>query len=218
MESNSIDKYSAEILRSINEYKKHAGNNKKIPALQNTHVFEEDGEFSIQLRTAEDMFIENFRFVIGKKGKISLRQKKKMEWKSGDNGEPREKPVYEPIQLEIGELLLAKFRFGKFRGQFQEVHYGDNDRFRIDFNKFTHVTRLDEIQYLYYSMENRRFTIAQRFERPIGQAGGGTRYWTTIILPRLIENVTDVEEMLIGLLGSKTVEFLNNLHKAALAA
>lgn len=102
--------------------------------------------------------------------------------------------IFDEIEIH-GVLVDNKF---EFVNSFQAMHFKDKES-QLDFNQFSYVKKIGDIHYLFYSDKLRHFTLAVKKENPKGEAGGGMRYWETIMIPRIIYTRYDVIELLKGL-------------------
>ena len=95
---------------------------------------------------------------------------------------------------EISTSLIENYGFLK-------VITPPSQRDELDFNKFSCVKRIHISHYLYYSDIMKHFTIAFRYDKPkgISGAGGGVKEFDYMMLPTVIENISDVENILIAL-------------------
>lgn len=76
-----------------------------------------------------------------------------------------------------------------------------SQREQLDFNKFSCVKRIHISHYLYYSDIMKHFTLAFRYYKPkgISGAGGGVKEFDYMMLPTVIENISDAENILVAL-------------------
>lgn len=80
--------------------------------------------------------------------------------------------------MEVTRHLIDKHGFDEYR-ETRDPLYGEN------LDQFTAWKRIGDIHYLMYSEVLGYFSIVVRHERHKGLAGGGTKYRTSVMLPRL---------------------------------
>ncbi len=80
---------------------------------------------------------------------------------------------------------------------FTKIHNLDKE---FDYDKFSHILRIHEMHYLFYSEDLKYFSIGVKYERPKGKAGGGYDQWNHIMIPKCINSVEDAVKLLEGIL------------------
>jgi hypothetical protein len=88
--------------------------------------------------------------------------------------------------MNITEILITKYGF-------QELQYKDG------LDKWSCCRRIHILHWLFYSENDKHFTLAVKNESMKGKAGGGYDPWIKVMIPRPIYNENDVIELLTGL-------------------
>lgn len=92
---------------------------------------------------------------------------------------------------EISDLLTEKYGFKKI---FKSKH--DTE---VDVERFSHIRRIQEIHYLFYSELHKHFSLGVKHETPKGEAGTkGKKYWTTVTIPKVVKTVEEAEQLIQG--------------------
>lgn len=189
-------KFSLEIAKASATYLMDNNGAKDLrkPDLLKTEIWKaEDGATHICLKDESGNTCGHYRFIVGSHGKYRMSKIKEdiTPRYAGHDPKEEEDPL-EPAQIEIGEALQKEFLFGKYHGQFQPFIASVNSAVPpIDLHKISHICRIGDIQYLLYSQRLKHFDLAVKLEEPKGEAGGGIRYWRTMVIPRPIYSVED---------------------------
>ncbi len=113
---------------------------------------------------------------------------------------------------KIGEYLVNKYRFAaigtKSKTRYYVTNSWENDtnseeRGNRNISKLTHILRIGDVHYLFYSEELKYFSLAFLYDRPKGQAGGGYKIYEKILIPKLIQNKKDADKLILGIIGGR---------------
>lgn len=199
IEVNAGD-YQEIVVKALNE---HAQSDKKDikPDLALTSASKlEDESMIISFRSADDRFIASYKFILSKNGKYRKCKTTEQRVRERDIPDPADKIEWTPEQEAIAKVLEEEYGFGKVRGVWRPF-LGNGSENAPDIHKVSHVLRIHVLHYLFYSPVYKHFIIAVKHDEPKGEAGGGMRLYTHVMIPKLINKEDDAREFLTGLLG-----------------
>lgn len=79
---------------------------------------------------------------------------------------------------------------------FRKLHKSKFKEDEVDTDRVSHIKRIGDVHYLLFSMDLKIFSLAVRYDKPKGQAGGGYKEYNMVVIPKIINTPEDAAKLL----------------------
>lgn len=124
----------------------------------------------------------------------TIQDKYLMKLEKGDNTQNK---LDFGTPVDFTDYLVKNYGFKNIRHPLENLDSRAGD---IDTHKVSAIKRVGDIHYMLYSATYGYFSVGVKFDEPKGQAGGGSKSWKIVMIPKFMATEQDVIDFLKGTL------------------